>query len=161
MPLPTHIRFLATLSIVVVSTGAGAQATTQAKPDSVMTGMSMGAMADHLAGAWKEMNAFHALLAATWHPAEQKNDLGPLKAKLPDLVKAAETWGASTPPMMPHSCRSDAARDAVRRVTRGARSLAALADSGAVDAQLKATLKDVHDGFEVVEKACGGHGEQK
>jgi len=160
MPLPTPAHLLATLAVVALSTTAGAQGSmTQTRPDSGMKGMSMGTMGDHMNAAWKEMNAFHALLAATWHPVEQKNDLAPLKQKLADLVKAAESWGASTPPMMPHSCRSDATRDAVRKVTLDARSLTALVDSGAADARLKATLKEVHDGFEVVEKACGGHGE--
>lgn len=134
-----------------------AQDTTRPTPDSAKMGM----MDSHMMGPWKEMNAFHKVMAATWHPASQKSDLAPLKARGKELATAAEAWAASRAPTMPASCGSEAVRTAVTRVSVEARALVALLDSGVDDTRLKAALKSVHDTFEVAEKGCAGHGEHK
>ena len=131
-----------------------AQDTTKPKPDSARAGM----MEDHMMGPWKEMNAFHRVMAATWHPASQKDDVAPLKARSKDLLSSAETWLASKPPSMPASCASEPVRAAVTRVVTETKALLAQVESGADDAKLKAALKNVHDAFEVAEKGCAGHG---
>ena len=136
-------------SVPVVSS---AQASTT-KPDSAKP-----AAMDHMAGPWKEMNEFHRVMGATWHPASQKNDLAPLKARAKDLVTTAEAWAASKPPAHPVACGSDEVRAATTKVAREAKALAALVESGAGDAKLKEALKGVHDAFEVAEHGCGGHG---
>jgi hypothetical protein len=122
------------------------------KPDSVKSSHDM-------MGPWKEMNTFHRVMGATWHPALQKNDLAPLKERAKELATAAYAWAASKPPAMPASCRTDEVKSAVIKVAREAKALSSLIDSGADDTRLKAALKDVHDTFEVAEKACGGHGD--
>lgn len=123
------------------------------KPDSAKA-----AMGDHMAGPWKEMNAFHRVMGATWHPASSKNDLAPLKARAKDLVTAAEAWVASKPPAMPASCGSTEVLAAATKVARESKALVALLDTGADDTRLKEALKSVHDSFEVAEHGCGGHG---
>lgn len=130
-----------------------AQDTTKSKPDS-----ARGMMDDHMMGPWKEMNAFHRVMAATWHPASQKGDVAPLKARVKELLTSADAWAASKPPAIPASCGSEAVRNAATRVAAESKALVALVDSGADDARLKAALKGVHDAFEVAEKGCGGHG---
>ena len=40
---------------------------------------------------WKEMQNFHSLISATFHPSEEGN-LKPLKAKSDSLLLAAKTW---------------------------------------------------------------------
>jgi hypothetical protein len=134
---------------------AGAQDTTKAKPEASKADM----MDDHMMGPWKEMNAFHRVMGATWHPVSQKGDLAPLKARAKELLAAADTWAASKPPAMPASCGSKDVLAAVTKVAAESKSLAALIDSGADDARLKAALKGVHETFEVAEKSCAGHGE--
>lgn len=111
----------------------------------------------HTMSMWKEMDAFHTVLAATWHPAE-KDDLAPLKAKVKDLAKAAETWSGSKAPAMAHGCGTEAVTKTTAKVATDAKALAAMVESGADDAKLKESLKALHDTFEVAEKACGGHG---
>lgn len=116
------------------------------------------AMDDHMMGPWKEMNAFHRVMAAAWHPASGKNDLAPLRARGKDLLSSAEAWAASTAPSQPASCGTDAVKAAVSRVAAESKALSALLDANADDSRLKAALKVVHDAFEVAEKSCGGHG---
>jgi hypothetical protein len=140
------LLFLAPLSLQ-------AQAAGGVKPDTAKP-----AMDDHMMGPWKEMNAFHRVMGATWHPASSKNDLAPLKARAKDLVTSAEAWVASKPPAMPASCGSAEVIAAASKVARESKALVALLESSADDAKLKAALKGVHDSFEVAEHACGGHG---
>jgi hypothetical protein len=113
---------------------------------------------DHMMSPWKEMNSFHQVMAATWHPASQKGDMAPLKTRAKELLTTAETWAASKPPAMPASCSSEPVRAAAAKVVKETKALLALVDSGADDIQLKTALKTVHDAFEVAEKGCAGHG---
>ncbi len=143
------------LAIVLVSAPAILQAQ-EMKPKSDSSA-KMGSMADHMMGPWKELNAFHMVMEATWHPAS-KNDLAPLRAKVRDLVTASESWSASKAPAMPASCGSEAVRKAVTTVAESSKALAALVASSADDAKLKESLKAIHDTFEVAEKGCAAHG---
>ena len=115
-------------------------------------------MGDHMMGPWKEMNAFHRVMGATWHPASQKRDLAPLKAKAKELLSAADAWAASRPPAMPASCGDSTVVAAAKKVATDARALVGLVESNADDTRLMSALKGVHDAFEVAEKACAGHG---
>jgi hypothetical protein len=149
-------RSLLTLLIWIVPLAAHAQDTTKVRADS---SVRAGMMDDHMMGPWKEMNAFHRVMGATWHPASQKNDMAPLKAQAKALLTAADAWAESKPPATPASCGSDDVRKAVGTVSREATALVAMVDSGADDARLKAALKNVHDAFEVAQQSCGGHGD--
>jgi hypothetical protein len=142
----------ASLLLIAVTHPLQAQDTSKAKPE------TMGGMADeHMMSPWKEMNTFHRVLAATWHPAA-KNDLKPLREKARELWSTADSWASSKPPAMPASCASEAVRTATAKVLTGTKDLVALIDGGVDDARLKAALKTVHDSFEVAEKGCAGHG---
>jgi hypothetical protein len=83
---------LATLSVV---------ASAQTKPTPAKPAAPAGHSMDHghdmkePATGWKELDAFHELMAASWHPAKGQNDLKPAKAKAADLAKAAKTWSES------------------------------------------------------------------
>ena len=131
-----------------------AQDTVRAKPASETKGM----MDDHMMGPWKEMNAFHRVMGATWHPASSKGDLAPIRAQAKQLLAAADAWASSTPPAHPASCGTKEVRAAATKVAADAKALLALLDAGADDARVKNALKGVHDTFETAEKACGGHG---
>lgn len=46
---------------------------------------------------WKELDAFHAVMAETFHPAEEGN-LQPVRDNASDLVTKAKAWQASAVP---------------------------------------------------------------
>lgn len=158
-----QLRSVLFLIALAAPIALSAQDTTKARPDSAKMGMMgmKGMMESHMMGSWKEMNAFHQVLAATWHPASEKSDLAPLKARAKELQTTADAWAASKAPAMPTSCGSEAVRGAATKVAAEAKALVALVDSAADDARLKAALKSVHDAFEVAGKGCAGHGEHK
>jgi hypothetical protein len=153
--LKSILRSALLLAILAGPAILHAQDASRPKPDSAKPAM----MDDHMMGPWKEMNAFHRVMGATWHPALQKGDLAPLKAKAKELLSAAELWSASNPPAMPASCGDSGVRAAAKKVVAEAKALVAMIDTGADDARLKSGLKGVHDAFEVAEKGCAGHGE--
>jgi hypothetical protein len=119
--------------------------------------------APHASGGWKEMDAFHNVMAATWHPAGQKNDLKPLRAQAGALAEAARTWAAAP---VPKACDTPATRGTIAGLATDARAIAdRVAKPASTDAELKAALKALHDRFETVEESCkpagaahGAHG---
>jgi hypothetical protein len=148
-----RLVFAASLALVAPLPST-AQDSTQSKPESEKKGM----MDDHMMGPWKEMNAFHRVMGATWHPASSRGDLAPIRAQAKQFLAAADAWAASMPPAHPASCGTKEVRAAVTKVAADSKALLALVDSGADDARVRSALKGVHDTFEVAEKACGGHG---
>jgi hypothetical protein len=152
--MPHAFFTAAALACLLTGTPAllAAQDSTKTRPDS----SAMGGEMDHMMGSWKEMNAFHRVLGATWHPAS-KNDLVPLRVRAKELKAAADAWAASNAPESPATCAGEEVRAAIAKVARDTRGLVAMITAGADDNWLAASLKGVHDSFEVAEKACGGH----
>lgn len=103
------------------------------------------------ATGWKELDAFHELMAASWHPASGKNDLAPAKAKAADMAKAAMLWADSK---APKGCDTPKIKEALTKVNTSAQDFAALVAKGTNDAALKTNLGGIHESFEVVEMGC-------
>lgn len=110
---------------------------------------------------WRELNAFHEVMAALWHPASEKNDLKPLRERVGELVSRAEAWKTSKAPAMPAGCGAPRVLAAIDSVRADAAALSSMVTAGGDDARLKASLAAMHARFEVAEKACPGHGEHK
>lgn len=127
-----------------------AQDSTKTRPDT----SAMGGDMDHVMGPWKEMNEFHRVLAATWHPAS-KDDLVPLRVRARELKALADAWAASKAPAAPATCGGDDVREAIAKVARDTRGITAMITAGADDNWLAASLKGVHDSFETIEAKCG------
>jgi hypothetical protein len=103
--------------------------------------------------AWKELDAYHQLMMATWHPAKDRNDLAPIRGQAEAMVKAAELVGTSTPP---GSCAKPELAAARTGLAGETRKVAALVKAKADDAALKTALSKLHDAFEVLEEGCSG-----
>ncbi|MFN8574140.1 MAG: hypothetical protein U0132_18965 [Gemmatimonadaceae bacterium] len=102
---------------------------------------------------WKELNAFHMLLAEVYHPAA-KDSLQPLRDKAAALSDAAAAWSASTAPA---SCNSDATTQGVAKIATDAKALATQVSGRASDADLKAGITALHTQFEGVGMKCMSH----
>lgn len=154
-------------ALLALASPAGAQHHPAAHTDSAKARAAHGAHGaapatagggDHAASGWKEMDAFHKLMMATWHPASGKNDLAPTRARAGEMADAARSWAAAA---VPKACDTPATRATVAALATDSRALANQATTtGATDAALKASLKALHDRFESVEHGCapGKHG---
>jgi len=106
------------------------------------------------AEGWKELDAYHLLMMATWHPAKDKNDLAPIRAKATEMVASAKLVAASKAPM---SCQKPELLKAQAALPGETEKVAAMVAAKAADAELKAGLKGLHDRFDVLE-GCAGSG---
>lgn len=115
-------------------------------------------MKGHMMSPWKEMDAFHAVLGGTFHPAADKGDLTPLKSNAQTLADKGKAWAGSTPPA---ACASDDNKKAVATIAGATADLAEKVKSGAADATLTAAITAIHDTFEKVEHSCVAKGDMK
>jgi len=114
-----------------------------------MSKMGQGGSMEMKSG-WVELDAFHALLMATWHPA-QKDSLAPARSLAPTLVASVAAWAKSKGPA---TCDNAAARQVLPGVVTDVNGFGAVVARKATDAEVKAALKKVHDGFEKVAMPC-------
>jgi hypothetical protein len=141
-------RFLFAGFVALVS-AAPVFAQAQAAPGKEKTMKAMGD--DHMMSGWKELDAFHTVMAATWHPVAKSKDLTVIREKAGALSEAAQAWSTST---APKACDTKEIRDAIAAVVSQSKSVAQLVEKKASDADVTAALRDVHTKFEVVEKGC-------
>jgi hypothetical protein len=155
------IRFLVTaLALVAVAAPLGAQQQAKAEPKHEHKQEQKGAGAqhqgmEHMTG-WKELDAFHMTMMATWHPAKD-GDLTAIRGKSGEMASKAEAWSRSTPPA---ACDNAETKTKVAAIATDAKALDALVAARGEDAKVKDSLKALHDSFEHVMKACApkGHG---
>jgi hypothetical protein len=111
--------------------------------------------ADHASSGWKELDAYHEFMMATWHPATGQNDLAPLRARAAEMAASAAALAESTPPK---GCDTPALRAAAKGLASATSDLKAAAVNGAADATLKTALSALHDRFETLEGGCKAPG---
>jgi len=104
---------------------------------------------EHMSG-WKELDAYHTVMMAVWHPAKEKNDLAPIRAQAAKLAQAAEVWVKAA---IPSACDTPDNRTNIVKVSEESRALATLVQAGR-DEQVKPALKALHDRFELVNRSC-------
>ena len=105
----------------------------------------------HGMSPWKELDAYHTLMMATWHPAKDKGDMAPMRAKAGDMVASATLLAAST---APKGCDAPKLKEAAAALPAATQAVAELVLTKASDAALKDALKGLHDKFEVLEMGC-------
>ncbi len=109
-----------------------------------------GAKEEHAKSGWKELDTFHDIMSAAWHPA-RNDSLAPARAAAGTLVSAAKAWAAAS---APHGCDSPPVKASIAKLVPESEAVASLVARKADDAALKAALKTVHDTYHVAEAAC-------
>ncbi len=155
----TRVLVASALAALTLSAAPLAAQATGAKPPA-KTGMEgMDHNAHMKAGAkeaepstgWKELDAYHMLMMATWHPAKQNGDMAPLKAKAKEMVASAKLLAASTPPK---ACATPKLKEAATNLAPQTQDVADMVAKGADNNALKDALKVLHDKFDVLEEGC-------
>jgi hypothetical protein len=147
----------AAAALLVFSGVASAQTPPPKKPATPMGAMDhkmehkMEGEMNHAMSPWKEMDAYHMLMMATWHPAKDKGDMAPTRAKINEMVASAKVLAAST---APKGCDSPKLKDAAAGLVEQTQGVADMVAKKADDVALKAAMKALHDKFDVLEEGC-------
>jgi hypothetical protein len=136
--------------LVILASAAPSIARSQAAPTKEKT-MKMSEDDHMMMSGWKELDSFHTVMAATWHPVAKSKDLSVIREKAGALSDAAVAWAKST---APKACDTQEIRDAIAAVVAQSKSVAQLVEQKASDADVTTALRDVHTKFETVEKDC-------
>ncbi len=106
---------------------------------------------DAKANAWKELDAYHGLMMATWHPAKDKNDMAPTRGMIGTMVTSAKAVAASKAPA---ACQKPELQKAQAGLVGETEKVQTLVNAKADDAALKTAMRALHDAFEVLEEGC-------
>ena len=99
---------------------------------------------------WKELVAFHEVMAATYHPSEE-GKLQPTRDRSQELLDKATAWKNSTEP---EGFDKKAIKKDLKELVREASTLNKLVKAKAPDAKLKDQLAYMHDLFHTIEAKC-------
>lgn len=106
----------------------------------------------HDAGSsdWKELEAFHKIIADVYHPMKESGNLAPAKQLMSQLADEAEKWSAST---LPDKVNTPKMKENLQKLKIDARVLADNVSKGASDDVVKDQLTKLHDQFHGIMKA--------
>jgi hypothetical protein len=104
---------------------------------------------------WKEMDAYHMLMAEAFHPYKDSSNLEPAKLLAADLVKSAESW-INAP--LPEKVNNDEVKAKLQELKAGSDALASAVAGGKTE-EISSTLTSLHDKFHELQEAWYGGGE--
>lgn len=99
---------------------------------------------------WKEMEEFHKVMAATFHPSEE-GKLDPIKDRSQEMVDKAVAWQRSTAPA---GYDKKAVTASLRKLVSGAKEINKLVKGKAADDAIKEKLSALHDVFHQIMEKC-------
>jgi hypothetical protein len=99
---------------------------------------------------WKEMDAFHEVMAKTFHPAEE-GKLEPIKVRSQEMLDKAIVWQNST---APEGYNQKAVKKSLKDLVKGAKEINNLVKEKAADDVLKTKLSRLHDVFHEIMEKC-------
>lgn len=99
---------------------------------------------------WKEMEDFHSVMSATFHPSEE-GKLDPIKNKSQEMVDKAVAWQQSTPPA---GYDKIAVKSSLKKLVSGAKEINKLVKNKTADIVLKEKLSGLHDVFHEIMEKC-------
>jgi hypothetical protein len=98
---------------------------------------------------WQEyLHAYHDLMSSTFHPAEE-GDMGPIKAKAPEMAALAKAWSKADLPE-----KEGDLKKALKTLAQGSRTVARLVRKNYSDDVIGEALTDLHDQFHAVAGLC-------
>ena len=100
--------------------------------------------------AWPEMKAFHAYMAATFHPAEEGN-LQPLKEKADSLYLLSKLWRASA---IPADYKPEETKAALKTLSLQCSNIQSKVKANASDEDLKKLIAEAHETFHKIVGEC-------
>jgi hypothetical protein len=104
---------------------------------------------------WPAMDAYHLVMAESFHPFKDSANLEPVKAQAADLAKAAEAW-VNAP--LPEKVNNDEVKAKLTELKANSEALAQLVATGTPE-EIGSALTALHDQFHELQEAWYGGGE--
>lgn len=118
--------------------------------------LSAGAFAQTKPMDWAELKAFHSVMSATFHPAEE-GKLEPIKTRSGEMVEKAVALQKSNPPA---DFDKKEIKKKVNALAKGSKGLDKMIKSNAADAEIVKSLTALHDVFHDIVGLCSGEHEE-
>ena len=99
---------------------------------------------------WAEMENFHDIMGATFHPAEE-GKFEPIKSRSAELAQKAIAWKNSTAPA---GYDKKAVIKNLRKLVKGAKEINKMVQKNAADTELKEDLTELHGVFHEITEKC-------
>ena len=99
---------------------------------------------------WNEMEAFHEVMAKTFHPAEE-GKLEPIRSRSAEMLEKAMAWKNST---APEGYDKTAVLKKLKELVKGAKEIDKMVKKNASDKELKEELTELHDVFHEIMEKC-------
>ena len=106
--------------------------------------------ARNVAATWPEKDAFHAIMSATYHPAEE-GKFEPIKTRIGEMVTAANAWQKSEPPA---EFNKPEIKQKLKDLAKGCKELQKMIKKQVPDAELKTKFTALHDVFHDIVGLC-------
>ncbi len=106
---------------------------------------------------WKELEAFHSVMAETFHPAEE-GDLKPVRENAGDLVAKAKAWQASP---IPAGFDKTLTTKSLKTLVAKCKDVQAGVKAKKNDAELTKLITEAHDAFHTIVEKCRVKEEKK
>jgi len=99
---------------------------------------------------WPELKAFHTVMSATFHPAEEGN-LAPIKARSQELFMAARKWKQAD---IPAEYKKKETRETLKELEIKCGALQKAVEAKQTDEQIKTLLTEAHNIFHKIVAEC-------
>ena len=102
------------------------------------------------ATGWDELDAYHTVMAATFHPAEEGN-LKPLMERAGELAEKAKTLKASA---IPEKYQKEGVKTSIKLLAKESKAMVKYVKTKPSDADLTKSITALHDRFHQVMEEC-------
>lgn len=103
---------------------------------------------------WPQLKAFHEIMAASFHPAEEGN-FAPLRANADSLFNAARAWQKSTIPQ--DQFKPKETKEALRKLTIDCGAVQKAVIANRDNTELLRLITQAHDTFHTIVGECRQH----
>lgn len=107
---------------------------------------------------WAGMDAYHMVMAESYHPLRDSANLAPAKANAEALATEAEKWAGAA---LPERVNNDEMTTRLENLKTNSRAFADKVKAGATDEELSAALTALHEEFHHIHEAWEGGGGHK
>jgi hypothetical protein len=108
-------------------------------------------------GDWRELESFHKVMAAIYHPLKDSGNLAPAKRRIAQLAAEAEKWSVAA---VPERVNTPEMKEKLQKLKADAKTLAMEIERGAPDAAIREKIVKLHDQFHEIMEAWMSKGEK-